>query len=170
MEKILIWIARELGKIRARWSVLILIKLSCHKGDWKTATQALTAAAATDALVSIGNPAVKPLIESMKFYDPDSIFSGAKALGRIGNKEAVEPLIHLLGMVNKSHKDSQARVIGFSNMSPGSGPGVHQLDAKKMIAIAEALAKIGDKRALDILGNTPELPEVVEAIKQLEEN
>jgi len=51
---------------------------------------------AVNSLVSIGKPAVEPLIEALGDEDEDVRSSAAGVLGKIGNARAVEPLIELL--------------------------------------------------------------------------
>lgn len=47
------------------------------------------------ALIKIGKDAVDPLIDALRSDDENSLYFGARALGRIGDKRAIEPLINL---------------------------------------------------------------------------
>ncbi|HSO26383.1 MAG TPA: HEAT repeat domain-containing protein [Methanobacteriaceae archaeon] len=80
------------------------------------------------ALVKMKNHAVKPLLE--KLYDPDwqTRAIAAEALGRIGSKKALKPLIKALS--NNKMRDDNRYVRGKA---------------------AEALGRIGDKRAVKYL-------------------
>ena len=51
---------------------------------------------AQDVLVRIGEPAVEPLIVALKSEDEDIVWHAARALGRIGDPRATQPLIRLL--------------------------------------------------------------------------
>jgi len=51
---------------------------------------------ATQTLIKIGEPAVKPLIQALKRKDSDVRARAAEALGEIGDKRAVGPLIQAL--------------------------------------------------------------------------
>ena len=52
--------------------------------------------AAVRALVQIGPPAVDPLIKALKAKNPSVQAAAAKALGTIGDKRAVVPLINMM--------------------------------------------------------------------------
>lgn len=80
--------------------------------------------AAVAALVSIGKPAVDSLIERLKDENPSVQVAAAKALGKIGDKRAVGPLIDLI-------KTS--------------------FDVDLMFEVAVALSTIGDDRACEML-------------------
>ena len=74
-----------------------------------------------NALAKIGKPAVETLITALQDRDPVIRMIAAEALGKIGDKRAVEPLINLL-------EDEEVKIVA-----------------------AEALGKIGDKRAINPL-------------------
>jgi len=57
---------------------------------------------AVEALRRIGEPAVGPLIESLKDRDEDIRGGAANALGEIGDRRAVEPLIQALKDENEN--------------------------------------------------------------------
>jgi len=80
--------------------------------------------AAVMALVQIGPAAVEPLIKSLKAENPSVQAAAAKALGLIGDKRAVVPLIDMM-------KNSY--------------------DIELMFEVAVALSQIGDQRACDAL-------------------
>ncbi len=75
-----------------------------------------------DALCQIGEPAVLPLIDSLK--SPSAFYTAIQSLGRIGDRRAVEPLIDALQ--DKTRPDFRSTA-------------------------AEALGAIGDPRAVDPL-------------------
>jgi len=52
--------------------------------------------AAVKALVQIGSPAVEPLIKALKTDSPSVQAAAARALGLIGDKRAVMPLINMM--------------------------------------------------------------------------
>lgn len=81
--------------------------------------------AAAKALVRIGKPAVKPLIKVLLGFRDESVIAAAKALGDIGDDEAVAPLLKVL------------RRWPFN-------------DAEKKVPV-NALKKIGTTEALDAL-------------------
>jgi tetratricopeptide (TPR) repeat protein len=68
---------------------------------------------AADALVRIGNPAVESLIAALQSDNEDTLFRAARALGRIGDARAIEPLIKL-------HKNApSSRVRNATGMALG---------------------------------------------------
>lgn len=89
-----------------------------------TATDKEVREAAVKALIQIGPPAVAPLIKSLKNKNPSVQAAAAKALGIIGDKRAVVPLINMM-------KNSY--------------------DIELMFEVAVALSQIGDERACDAL-------------------
>ena len=80
--------------------------------------------AAVRALVQIGPPAVEPLIKALKMDNPNVQAAAAKALGLIGDKRAVMPLIDMM---------------------------TSSYNIELMFEVAVALSQIGDKRACDAL-------------------
>lgn len=80
--------------------------------------------AAVEALVTIGRPAVDPLIAALKDDNPSVQLAAAQALGKIGDSRAVGPLIELI-------KTS--------------------FDLDLMFEIAVALSTIGDEKACELL-------------------
>lgn len=79
---------------------------------------------AVKALVRIGPPAVEPLIKALREKNPDVQAAAAKALGLIGDKRAVMPLVDMM-------KNSY--------------------NVELMFEIAVALTQIGDERACGAL-------------------
>jgi len=75
---------------------------------------------AAGALIRIGAPAVEPLIQALKDKDPVIRFGAADALGEIGDRRAVGPLIEALNDIGVRWR-----------------------------AATDALGKIGDHRAVD---------------------
>ncbi|MDH5770696.1 MAG: HEAT repeat domain-containing protein, partial [Candidatus Bathyarchaeota archaeon] len=82
---------------------------------------------ATEALAKIGEPSVEPLIEALPICWKKAKQRIAEALGEIGDKRAVEPLIKFLGY---------------------SGLYVGHMDNEGRRSIVRALRRIGDKRAI----------------------
>jgi HEAT repeat protein len=127
-----IWVRRasvvalgQLGSTQAVQPILQRV-LGPPDNEWPEALRD----AAADALGAIGGPAIKALIEALD--DPDAWVSGsaAKALGRIGNTEAITPLTRLM-----------------------------QQDKKWVQSAAtQALAQIADTRAVRAALSTDEAP------------
>lgn len=66
---------------------------------------------AVEELAKIGTPAVEPLIAALE--NTDLIYHAAEALGKIGDRRAVEPLITVLtGIYEYEHYDSVVRALG----------------------------------------------------------
>jgi HEAT repeat protein len=92
--------------------------------------------ASVEALVDIGEPAVGPLIETIKddMYGGDILIYTVVALGEIGDSRAVEPLIEVL----KNEDINQNEYINYKD-----------INIKENAAVA--LGKIGDSRAVEPL-------------------
>jgi HEAT repeat protein len=86
----------------------------------------LIASGNREELIKIGQPAVKPLMESLAFHDWKGCILAADVLGQIGDPAAVEPLIKVL-----EHENSNVRA-----------------------AAAKALIEIPDRRAMQPLERT----------------
>jgi len=76
-----------LGKIGSP-AVFPLINVVFDEEKWEIRSEA------TDALVKIGKPAVKPLIKNLKNCNRIHFGYASSILGRIGDPEAVLPLIN----------------------------------------------------------------------------
>jgi hypothetical protein len=66
---------------------------------------------AAKALVKIGKPAVKPLIETLKDKDNPVRRAVIEALGEIGDKKAIKPLIEALKDNDRYVRRSAAKVL-----------------------------------------------------------
>lgn len=82
--------AKALGMIRDERAVEPLIRVVLEDVDWEDRRMA------AKALVKIGKPSVELLIPALKDWDKDVREIAAEALGEIGDKRAVQPLIHAL--------------------------------------------------------------------------
>lgn len=112
--------------------------------------------AAATALVRIGTPSVTPILA---FFNDKRNFRrnlAADALGQIGDKRAVEPLITLLKARNSDvHREVESCLsIGVDVLDRGSGhEGYAKPEFKQFgeehYAIIKALGKIGDQRAVE---------------------
>jgi HEAT repeat protein len=109
--------ARELGTHGAGWAVAALTRVLLDGSD-------AMVAAADEALVALGPPAVGVLIDGLADEEEELRRAAARALGRIGDHRAVEPLIARLA--DERWDDIAAAVI-------------------------EALGRIGGPRAVDAL-------------------
>jgi len=85
-----------------------------------------------EALVEIGEPAVEPLIEALKDGSPIVCWRAAWALGEIGDRRAVKPLIEVL---KEFESGESSRLSGF----PAS---------EALWGVYEALGKLGDERGI----------------------
>ncbi len=109
-----------------------------------------------DVLVSVGKPAVKPLIAALKSRDPFVRRQSAEALGEIGDPRAVEPLMDLLSDPDSLIRRHAVKALG----------NIKDLRAVDLIAgiltnageqwyvrstAAEALGRIQDPNALEAL-------------------
>lgn len=87
-----------------------------------------------EALVEIGKPAVESLIAVLKDSSPIVCWRIAWALGEIGDRRAVEPLIELLKEL-ESRESSRSR----------------DFRAPETLGLYEALGKLGDERGIEFL-------------------
>ncbi|MEN6516831.1 MAG: HEAT repeat domain-containing protein [Methanospirillum sp.] len=108
---------------------------------------------AAGALITIGRPAVDPLIAALTGSDLQVRRAAARVLGEIGDPHAIEPLLHAL-------KDSRAnvRAAAVSGLVKIGGPAVDPLiatlgdfDIHAREGAAVALGKLGDARAVEPL-------------------
>jgi HEAT repeat protein len=81
--------AWALGEISSARAILYLI------GAFRKTWEGIDAYCA-EALVKIGKPAVKPLLQAIDSQDLNTRYWSIEALGQIGDSRAVEPLITLL--------------------------------------------------------------------------
>ena len=109
--------ARELGSHGAGWAVAALTRVLLDGSD-------AMVAAADEALAALGPPAVGVLVDGLADEEEELRRSAARALGRIGDRRAVEPLVARL--TEERWDDIVAAVI-------------------------EALGRLGGPRAVDAL-------------------
>lgn len=110
-----------LGKLNDERAVKPLIK-TLNDEDHDVSRRAMV------ALEKFAGNAVEPLITALKKGDPVTRMSAAEVLGKIGDINAVRPLIYALDSKKKRDKNRYVRA-----------------------KIAEALGKIGDERAVEVL-------------------
>lgn len=105
---------------------------------------------AQEALVQIGEPAIDPLIASLQ--EPDEIKRRAiRALGKIGDVRAIEPLIAAFGDARVQNDVAVALVwIGVPSVEPLIAALADPNEGVREFAAA-ALGAIGDVRAMDPL-------------------
>ncbi len=129
---------------------------------------------AMDALIKIGKPAVKPLLELLKNPETWSIYYSVKVLGEIGDGRAVEPLIKLIDDENFWGTDCFDETIWALQKIglPAVQPMLNYLRDKKekketdeIIGALWVLEKIKDERVYRALVDTLSYPyeEVQEA-------
>ena len=144
--------ADALGKISDKRAVEPLIKALEDKDQYVREI-------AADALVKIGNGAVEPLIKTLENKDKGGYvcYSAADALGKIGDKRAIEPLIKLLRIEkwefndpSRFHCVDHLVAIGKSAVEPLI-KALEDEDEDVRYYAADALGKIGDKRAVEPL-------------------
>jgi len=109
-----------------------------------------------DALKEIKEPAINFLVTSLKEKINDPIRYDAWALGEIGDKRAVEPLIQALKEGNHYLQRAAADALGKIGDSRAVEPLIQALRTEKTLTsisynIAEALGKIRDTRAVEPL-------------------
>jgi HEAT repeat protein len=103
--------------------------------------------AAAEALVQIGAPAVKPLIDILNDNDRSVRWYAVRALGQIGDPAAVEPLI-----AASTDPLVSVRSVAVGALVQIGAPAVKALIAAlPSWAAAEALGRIGDTRAVEPL-------------------
>jgi HEAT repeat protein len=108
---------------------------------------------AAEALSKMGNPAVEPLIATLKHPDEDVRWKAAIALGEIGNPNAIEPLIHLLSDDDRFVRSRAAHALSMIG-EQAVFPLIHALkkgDAGVRWGAALALGKIKKPLAVEPL-------------------
>jgi HEAT repeat protein len=104
--------------------------------------------AATEALITIGEPAVEPLVSALGSRDSDVSGAAAEALAGIGSARAVDALI---GALKSRGMREAARGLGSAGAVRGVEPLIAALRETSMVEAAEALGRIGDARAVEPL-------------------
>ena len=106
---------------------------------------------AEDALVSIGEPAVEPLLAVLEDNYGSLNQNVANALARIGDARAVDPLVALLTRGSDSKRWIAARTLGTMKATRAVEPLIAALgDSSPFVRRfgAESLGEIGDTRAV----------------------
>jgi HEAT repeat protein len=121
-------------------------------------------------VVSIREPAVEPLIKTLKVLNVDMRANAAAALGMIGDSRGVEPLIKYLNDAYPPVRKHTARALGNIGDTRTVKPLIKILERDEDVlcrsAAACALGQIGDKRAIEPLishVNYGEVPVVIES-------
>ena len=142
--------ADALGKIGDKRAIEPLIKLlRIEKWEFNDPSRFHC----VDHLVAIGKSAVEPLIKALE--DEDVRYYAADALGKIGDKRAIEPLIKLL-RIEKWEFNDPSRFHCVDHLVAIGKSAVEPLikaleDEDVRYYAADALGKIGDKRAVEPL-------------------
>lgn len=115
----------------------------------------------TSALLNFGEMAVLPLIDQIADDDPDVCEAAIDALGKLGNKRAVMPLIDLLSanrFLGYTHLAATARALGLLGDLRAVGPLIEYLARGRptmlRVAAIEALGHLGDVQAIKALKET----------------
>ena len=106
---------------------------------------------ATRALVEIGGPSFDPLFVALR---EDRCADAAVALGEIGDRRAVEPLIMALGAGNEAMSAAAAMALGKLKDALAVEPLIRALSDRAgdvRANAAKALGEIGDRRAVEPL-------------------
>jgi HEAT repeat protein len=133
---------RALGEIGDRQAVPPLIQAL---RDWNVR------AAACEALVKIGAPAVPHLIQALGDGDWHVREAACEALGEIGDGQAVPPLIQALGDGDSDVRAAACRALGAIGDRQAVPPLIQALgdgDWHVREAACEALGEIGDRQAV----------------------
>ncbi len=107
-----------------------------------------------DILVSIGAPAVEPLVAALRDQDEIVRWCAALVLGSVGDVRAVEPLIAALDNPKGWVRWRAAGALGEIGDPRAVGPLIAALNDRNEDVCwraAEALGKIGDRRAVEPL-------------------
>lgn len=130
--------------------------------NWKTAEE----------LAKIGSPAVPRLIEALSDKDGYVREAAANALGKIGDKSAIEPLIRAMQyrdeQVYEDDEDSEARMRAALALGRIGGPkafdpliqAISEDDLQLSWYAIEALGMLKDPRAIPVLIAALEHPDV----------
>jgi len=138
--------ADALGQIKDVRAVKLLVAVLEDENS-SGRTQALAAG----ALVSIGTPAVEPLIAALKDQDPLVRIQAADALGQIKDVRAVEPLIGALKDRNPIVRMQIADALGQIKDVRGIEPLITALKDEDPLVrerVVDALEKIKDVHAV----------------------
>jgi HEAT repeat protein len=139
---------------------------SLRKHDWSASWKT------AEELAKIGTPAVPRLIEALSDKDGYIREAAANALGMIGNKSAVEPLIRALQyrdeQVYEDDEDSEARMRAALALGRIGDPqafdplikAISEDDMQLSWYAIEALGMLRDPRAIPVLITTLEHPDI----------
>ncbi len=137
-----------------------------------------------DALAQIGAEAVPSLLQALESEDGYVRNGAAIALGKIGGKDCIQPLLRALqwrdDRVNEDDEDLEARMSAAAALGKSRDPAlcepllaeldkILESDPSLATVIAEALGEIGDTRAIPALAKLSEHgdPAVSFALAQL---
>ncbi len=136
----------ELGDARAAGPLGMALRNPDWEHDWHDL------AAAADALVLLGEPAVGPLIADLSYHTQAVRVSAAEALGKIG-RPAVAPLVTLLGDNDLETREIAGQVLADIG-AEAVDPLIEALTGESIgrrTRAARALGQIGDRRGLEPL-------------------
>lgn len=139
------WAINILKKIGNKKAIDALIRV-WDRPEWNSLTYD-----ARDALVDIGESAVLPLIATLQNFSIFKQDMAARTLGFIGDKRAVDPLIHLLKYEGQNPKYAAVFSLGRLGDRKAVLPLIEILndpDACVRIETCRALGELNDERAL----------------------
>jgi HEAT repeat protein len=139
-------ICLALGRIRRPWAAEALVKAL---GDMVSFVRDTAA----KALVTMGEPAIEPLIHAFKSQDGDVVGGALSALGEIG-KPAVDQLLRALRDADGDVRCNSAMALGAIGDKRAVVPLIESLkDPDHYVRrwAASSLGKIGDIRAVEAL-------------------
>jgi len=96
------WALGEISSVRA-----VLYLINAFRKTWEGID-----AYCAEALVKIGKPAVKPLLQAIDSQDLNTRYWSIEALGQIGDSRAVEPLIALLSDRDATIRYGSTKALG----------------------------------------------------------
>ena len=126
---------------------------------------------AIDALVQVGDPAIKPLIDLLDHNDRLLRSAAIEALGKIGNPQAIEPLVSALegedNWLRKKAIESLGNIASVKGVRPLVSI-LEQCNKSKGVckAAINALGKIGDPQAIEPLVSMSHDEDVREAAQK----
>ena len=113
--------------------------------------------AASEALVSMGSPAITPLIDALQDRNPDVRWAAIRALGKLGDPTAIKPVTKALRDKDSGVRKTAAEAlgkIGDARATAALITAVGDEDWSVRQAAVESLGKIGNPKAVDAVVNT----------------